>query len=174
MLVRVATQNIPEEWTTCGQNYFVCKYLFIITGKGNIKEILVITQFSESRADVVFKVIPSETKLFSGHSHCVCVCYSYNLLSTLTSCLIDEGFYFRLFSKLESSIDYLENIYSCQSCHTARYNCVHSWWKLCRSQHNTAADEVSARNIVGNVVHFLIMMVHQFIGFEPTIFMSVL
>ena len=67
MLVRIPTKDVPEERTASREDDFVSLHLGIITGKGDIKEVLLLTEFSESNADVGLEVIPPQAELLRGH-----------------------------------------------------------------------------------------------------------
>ena len=45
----------------------MCLYLFVLTGQGDIKEVLVIPELPEGTADVALEIIPAETELFRRH-----------------------------------------------------------------------------------------------------------
>ena len=65
LLGRVITPNypIPEERTASRKDDFVSLHLGIITGESDIKEVLLLTEFSESDADVGLEVVPPQTEL---------------------------------------------------------------------------------------------------------------
>ena len=63
----VAAQHTSKEWTTGTQYHFMSLDLFILTSNGNIKEVLIISKFSESTADVALKFIPPKTELLICH-----------------------------------------------------------------------------------------------------------
>ena len=67
MLVRIPTKDVPEERTASREDDFVSLHLGIITGEGDIKEVLLLTEFSESNADVGLEVIPPQAELLRGH-----------------------------------------------------------------------------------------------------------
>ena len=60
----VPAEDGSEEWRTCGEYHFVRLDLLVVAGEGHVKEVFVLSEFSEGHADVAFKVIPSQTKLF--------------------------------------------------------------------------------------------------------------
>ena len=45
----------------------MCFNLLIITSKGHVKKVFVISEFSERDTDILFKVIPSQAELLVGH-----------------------------------------------------------------------------------------------------------
>ena len=67
MGVGVAAENASEEWGAGREDDFVCLDLLIIAGEGDVKEVLVIPQFTEGKANVAFKVIPAKAELFCRH-----------------------------------------------------------------------------------------------------------
>merc|ERR1719242_2737854 len=67
VLVGVPAKDVPEEGGTGGENDFVCLHLGIITGKSDIKEVFLLTEFSESDADVGLEVVPPQAKLLRSH-----------------------------------------------------------------------------------------------------------
>ena len=63
----ILPQHAPEEGAAGGQNHLVGLHLVIITSKSYVKEVFVVSQFSEGNTDVALKVIPTETELFCPH-----------------------------------------------------------------------------------------------------------
>ena len=63
----VPAQDVPKEGGASGEDDFVRLHLGIITGEGDIKEVLLLTEFSESNADVGLEVIPPQAELLRGH-----------------------------------------------------------------------------------------------------------
>ena len=63
VLVGVPAKDVPEERTASREDDFVSLHLGIITGKSNIKEVLLLAEFSESDTDVGLKVIPPQAEL---------------------------------------------------------------------------------------------------------------
>ena len=51
MLVGVLVQGVEEEGAAGGDNYFVNLLLLVITSNSNIKEVFIITQFSDSKSN---------------------------------------------------------------------------------------------------------------------------
>ena len=76
----ISPENGFEERGASGENHFVSLDLLVIAGEGDIKEIFVFPQFPKSHTDIVFKVIPTQTKLFCHvktlfpSSHCSLKC----------------------------------------------------------------------------------------------------
>ena len=68
MLVGVPAKDVPEERTASRQYDFVSLHLGIITGKSDIKEVLLLTELSESDTDVGLEVIPPQAELL-GRAH---------------------------------------------------------------------------------------------------------
>ena len=65
MGVLVSLQDIFEEWTWSCQDDLVCLHLLtILTGKGDISEVLVLPQLSKGWADILLEVIPLQIKFF--------------------------------------------------------------------------------------------------------------
>ena len=70
MAVFVPLQKLLEEWAGGDENHLVgLDLLTILTGQGQICEVLVISQLSESRADIVTEVVPLQTQLFIRSLH---------------------------------------------------------------------------------------------------------
>ena len=69
LLGRVITSNypIPEERTASREDDLVSLHLGIITGESDIKEVLLLAEFSESDADVGLEVVPPQAELLRGH-----------------------------------------------------------------------------------------------------------
>ena len=67
MLVRIPAKDVPEEGTASRQDHFVSLHLGIITGEGDIEEVLLLAEFSESDADVGLEVVPPQAELLRGH-----------------------------------------------------------------------------------------------------------
>ena len=63
----VPPEDVSEEWTASTQNHLVSLDLLIFTGKSDIKKVFVITQFSKCMTDIVFKIVPPQTKFFTCH-----------------------------------------------------------------------------------------------------------
>ena len=63
----VSLENSSEEGRACRENDFMCLDLILVTGKRNIKEILVLSELPKGGADVGLEVIPPQAELFRGH-----------------------------------------------------------------------------------------------------------
>ena len=66
-LVITSNYPIPEERTASREDDFVSLHLGIITGESDIKEVLLLAEFSESDADVGLEVVPPQAELLRGH-----------------------------------------------------------------------------------------------------------
>jgi len=67
MLVGIPAKDVPEERTASREDDLVSLHLGIITGESDIKEVLLLAEFSESDADVGLEVVPPQAKLLRGH-----------------------------------------------------------------------------------------------------------
>jgi len=65
--VGVPAQDVPEEGGASGEDDFVRLHLGIITGESDIKEVLLLAEFSERDADVGLEVVPPQAELLRGH-----------------------------------------------------------------------------------------------------------
>ena len=60
----VLAEDSSEEWRACGEDHLVRLDLLVVAGECHVKEVFVLSEFSEGHTDVAFKVIPPQTKLF--------------------------------------------------------------------------------------------------------------
>ena len=67
----VSCKQLLKERTGSSQDHFVCLHLLtILTGKGHISKVIVLSQVSKSTFDVVLEVIPLEAKFFRHFDAC--------------------------------------------------------------------------------------------------------
>ena len=67
MGVGVAPENASEEGGTCREDNFVGLDLFVVAGKGDVEEVLVVPKLTERCGDVRLKIVPPQAELFRGH-----------------------------------------------------------------------------------------------------------
>ena len=61
--VLVSSKQLLKKWTGSSQDHLVCLHLLtILTGKGHISKVIVLSQVSKRTFDVVLEVIPLEVK----------------------------------------------------------------------------------------------------------------
>ena len=69
VLMRVLSQGCPEKWRASSQDDFVCLNLSGPTAQGAVKEVLLLPDISEGKADVSLKIIPFQAEFLSPHGH---------------------------------------------------------------------------------------------------------
>ena len=66
--VFVSSKQLLKEGTWSCQDHLVCFHLLtILTGQSHISKVIVLSQTAKSTFDVILKVIPLETELFTKH-----------------------------------------------------------------------------------------------------------
>ena len=63
----IPAEDRPKEGTACGEDDFVGLDLFVIAGKSDVEEVLVVPKLAERCGDVRLEIVPPQAELFRGH-----------------------------------------------------------------------------------------------------------
>ena len=72
MGVGIPAEDRFEEGTAGGEDDFVGLDLFVVAGKGDVEEVLVVPKLAKSQTDIVLKVVPAQAELFTAHTETWC------------------------------------------------------------------------------------------------------
>ena len=68
----IPAEDRPKEGTACREDDFVGLDLFVVAGKGDVEEVLVVPKLAKSQTDIVLKVVPAQAELFTAHTETWC------------------------------------------------------------------------------------------------------